>query len=115
MYHSIYFISRGENMSRGSIVNKRKSDFKSQIIVRQVDRIDSLQKQVDALEVDNAKKDKIINSINALRNDLFLTINELKSKSEKYDELIAELTQMRMVMNKTVFKGKWKLIRLLLK
>lgn len=102
-------------MNKRSIRNKRKSNFKNQIIVRQVDKIDSLQKQIDALEIDNAKKDEIINSITSLRDDLFSTINELKSKGEKYDALIAELMQMRMVMNQTVFKGKWKLIRLLLK
>lgn len=104
-----------KNMSRGSTRNKKKSDLRGQIIVRQVDKIDSLQKQVNALEIDNAKKDEIINSINALRDDLFSTINELKGKSEKYDELLAELMQMRKVMNQTVFKGRWKLIRLLLK
>ena len=104
-----------KNMSRGSTRNKKKSDLRGQIIVRQVDKIDSLQKQVSALEIDNAKKDEIINSINALRDDLFVTVNELKSKGEKYDELLAELMQMRKVMSQTVFKGRWKLIRLLLK
>lgn len=104
-----------KNMSRGSTKNKKKSDFRSQIIVRQVDKIDALQKQVNALEIDNAKKDEIIGSIDALRDDLFSIINELKGKSEKYDELLAELMQMRKVMNQTVFKGRWKLIRLLLK
>ena len=104
-----------KNMSRGSTKNKKKSDLKSQIILRQVDKIDSLQKKVSDLEIDNAKKDEIINSINALRDDLFTTVNELKGKGEKYDELIAELIQMRNVMNQTVFKGRWKLIRLLLK
>ena len=102
-------------MSRGSTRNKKKSDLRGQIIVRQVDKIDSLQKQVSALEIDNAKKDEIINSINALRDDLFVTVNEIKSKGEKYDELLAELMQMRKVMSQTVFKGRWKLIRLLLK
>lgn len=101
------------NMSRGS--TKKKSDLKSQIIVRQIDKIDALQKTVSDLKIDNAKKDEIINSINALRNDLFTTVNELKDKSERYDELLAELIQMRSVMNQTVFKGRWKLIRFLLK
>ena len=104
-----------ENMSICFNRNKNKFDSKSQTIVRQVDKIYSLQKKVSALEIDNAKKDEIINSINALRDDLLMTVNELKSKSEKYDELIAELLQMRKVMNQTVFKGRWKLIRLLLK
>ena len=94
---------------------KKKSDLRSQIIVRQVDKIDSLQKQVSLLEIDNVKKDEIINSINALRDDLFETVNELRGKGEEYDRLVAELIQMRNVMNQEVFKGRWKLIRLLLK
>lgn len=104
-----------KSMNKVSKKNKRKADLKSQIIVRQVDKINSLQKKVDSLEIDNAKKDELINFINALRNDFIETINELKSKGDKYDELIAELMQMRNVMNQTVFKGRWRLIRFLLK
>lgn len=102
-------------MSRGSTKNKKKSDLRNKIIVKQVDKIDALQKQISLLEIDNAKKDEIIITVNALRDDLFEIVNELKGKGEKYDGLIAELMQMRSVMNQTVFKGKWKLIRLLLK
>lgn len=103
-------------MSRGfTSKNKKKSDFRNQIIVRQVDEIDALQKKVSDLEIDNAKKDEIINAINALRNDLFAIVNELNGKSEKFDELFDELMQMRKVINQTVFKGRWKLIRFLLK
>lgn len=100
-------------MSRG--ISKNKSDTKSQIILRQVDKIDALQKNISDLKIDNAKKDEIINSISSLRNDLLTVVNELKDKGERYDELLAELIQMRSVMNQTVFKGRWKLIRLLLK
>ena len=95
--------------------NNKKYDFKSKIIARQVDKINSLQKQISSLEIDNAKKDELIKSIDVLRNDLFNIINELKNKSEKCDELIAELIQMKKVINQTVFKGRWKLIRFLIK
>ena len=78
-------------------------------------KVDALQKKVSDLEIDNAKKDEIINAINALRNDLFAIVNELNGKSEKFDELFDELMQMRKVINQTVFKGRWKLIRFLLK
>lgn len=102
-------------MSRGSTKNKKKSDLKSRIITRQVDEINSLQKKVSALEIDSVKKDEIIHSIDTICDDLFEIVNELKGKSEKYDELVKELMQMRNVMNQTVFNGRWKLIRLLLK
>ena len=95
--------------------NKKRSDFKNHIIVRQIDKIDSLQKIVSELKIDCEEKDKIIQSINTIRDDLFETVDELKNKSNEYDRLIAELTEMRNVMNKMVFKGRWKLARLLLK
>lgn len=95
--------------------SRKKYDFKSKIIARQVDKIDYLQKQISALEIDNSKKDELIKSIDILRNDLFDTIIELKDKSEKYNELISELIQMKNAINQTVFNGRWKLIRFLLK
>lgn len=96
-------------------MSKNKSNIKNRIISRQNDKINSLQKEISNLQIDNAKKIELINSIDILRNELFNTVNELKNKSNKYDKLIAELTQMINVMNKTVFKGRWKFIRLLLK
>ena len=103
-------------MSRNFIYkNRKKSNLKNHIIVRQVDKIDALKKKISELELDNSKKDELIYSINALRDDLVDTVNELKDKSNKYDELVTELMQMRNVMNRTVFKGRWKLIRFLLK
>ena len=102
-------------MSRSSIKNKKKSDLKGRIITRQVDEINSLKKKISSLEIDSAKKDEIIHSIDTIRDDLSETANELKGKKEEYDELVEELMQMRNVMNQTVFNGRWKLIRLLLK
>lgn len=95
--------------------NKKKSDMKNRMILNQIDKIDRLQKTIDELTISCEEKDKIIESINALRDDLFTTVNELKKKGEQYDKLIADLTAMKKVMNQTVFKGRWKLIRLLLK
>ena len=102
-------------MSRSSIKNKKKSDLKGRIITRQVDEINFLKKKISSLEIDSAKKDEIIHSIDTIRDDLSETVNELKGKKEEYDELVEELMQMRNVMNQTVFNGRWKLIRLLLK
>lgn len=104
-----------KNMNRDFIKSKKKSDLKGRIISRQVDKINSLQKKILDLEIDNAKKDEIINSINSLYDDLLTIVNGLKSKGDKYDRLILELIQMRNVMNQKVFKGRWKLIRFLLK
>ena len=42
-------------------------------------------------------------------------VESMKSKVELYDRLIGELTEMKKIMNKEVFKGRWNLVRLLLK
>ena len=112
VYHSILLYLRGVYMNN---YKNKKSDFKTKIITRQIDEIDSLRKKISDLEIDNKNKDEIIESINALRNDLINIVNEIKDKSDKYDMLIAEVMQMKSVINKTVFKGRWKLIRFLLK
>ena len=92
----------------------KKSDYKSQIINRQIDEIEHLKQEISKLEIDCEEKNKLINSIDSLRNDLVSVIDELKNKRQEYDKLITELYEMKSVMNQTVFKGRWKLIRLLL-
>ena len=92
----------------------KKSDIKSQIIDRQISEIQRLKQEISKLEIDCEEKNKLINSIDFLHNDLISIIDELKNKRQEYNKLIAELYEMKSVMNQTVFKGKWKLIRLLL-
>lgn len=97
------------------IMSKKKPDIKNRTILNQIDKIDKLEKTISELEISCEEKDKVIASINVLRDDLFTVINQLKKKSDEYDVLIADLMEMRKVMNQTVFKGRWKLIRWLLK
>jgi chromosome segregation ATPase len=93
----------------------KKSDFKNQIINRQIDEIEHLKQKISKLEIDCKEKDSLINSVDSIRSDLTSVVSKLKEQSQQYDGLIAELYQMKTVMNQTVFKGRWKLIRLLLK
>lgn len=95
--------------------NKKKYDVKNQIIKRQIDEIDNLKKTVSKLEISCEEKDKIIDSIDVLYNDLLKTIDDLKVKGNEYDKLISELSEMKTVMNQIVFKGKWKIIKLLIR
>lgn len=89
--------------------------MKSRIIKRQIDEIDSLKKKIADLEIDCKDKDEIIKSIDTLRIDFKETIDDIKRKGEAYDKLIDELTEMKKVMNEEVFKGRWNLVRLLIK
>lgn len=95
--------------------NNKKFNFKNKIIKKQIDEIEFLKQTVSDLKIDCEEKDRLINSINKLRGDLLDIIDDLKEKGNKYDELIEELREMKKVMNQTVFKGRWKLIRFLLK
>lgn len=102
-------------MNKSKKNKKKKADFRSQIIKRQIDEINNLKNTISELEIGHAEKDKIISSINVLRNDLIETVDDLKAKGEEYDKLIAELREMKKVMNEIVFKKRWKIIKLLLK
>ena len=96
--------------------NKKKVfDFKNQIIKKQINEIDDLKATISELEIGCADRDRIINSIDDIRNDLFEVVGELRNKSEEYDKLIADVKKMRDAMNQLVFNGKWKLIRLFLR
>lgn len=97
------------------INSKKNHDIKNRTILSQIDKIDKLEKMISELKISCEEKDSVIASINVLREDLFTIINQLKKKSDEYDSIISDLMEMRKVMNQTVFKGRWKLIRLLLK
>lgn len=96
-------------------ISNRKFQSQKKTIMRQVDEIEKLKHEIESLQIDCNKKDSMINSVNEIRQEFYQVIADLKSKREEYDTLIADLKQMRQVMNQTYFKGKWKLIRFLLK
>ena len=89
----------------------RKSNIKSRIIERQTNEIESLKKRISELEIDCDEKDELISSIDSLR----VEMEDIKSKGEVYDKLVGELTEMKKIMNEEVFKGRWNIIRFLLK
>lgn len=99
----------------GSKKKHRKQDIKSRIIERQTNEIDSLKKQIYDLEIDCDKKDELINSIDSLRVEFDEAIQNIRSKGEAYDALIEELNEMKKIMNEEVFRGKWNIIRLLMR
>lgn len=93
----------------------RKSNVQSRIIERQTNEIEVLKNKVSKLEIDCKDKDDIINSIDSLRVEMNDVVESMRSKVEVYDKLIGELTEMKKIMNKEVFKGRWNLVRLLLR
>lgn len=94
---------------------KNNNDIRSRIIKKQTDEIESLKQTILNLEIDCEKKDELINLVDRMRSEMLDVVNEIKVKSREYDALINDLKQMKKAMNEDYFKGRWNLVRLLLK
>ena len=90
-------------------------ETKKKIVLRQLDEIEKLKSSIFELEIDSEKRTELIDSITDIRTELYEVIDDLSERREEYTRLIEDLRQMKMVMNQTVFKGKWRLIKLLLR
>ena len=95
--------------------HKKRLEFQNKMISRQSEQIDSLKLEIEKLKSKCDEKDKIINSVTPLRNELIENINEIKKHKKEYKMLIEELKKMKKIINQTVYKGRWRLIRLLIK
>lgn len=94
---------------------KRKLEFQKKMISRQSEQIDELKLQIQKLELKCKEKDKIIQSVSSLRDELTQNVSEIKERKAEYKSLIEELRKMKTIMNQEVFKGRWRLIRFLMK
>ena len=94
---------------------EKKYETQKKIVLRQLDEIEKLKSSISELEIDSEKRTELIDSITDIRTELYEVIDDLGEKREEYTRLIEDLRQMKMVMNQTVFKGKWRLIKLLLR
>lgn len=94
---------------------KKKLEVQQKIISRQLKQIEDLESQVQKLKLELKDKDEIINSITPLRNELLESVADANNCKKQYKELINELRKMKDVFNQEVFKGRWHLIKLLIK
>lgn len=94
---------------------EKKYETQKKIVLRQLDEIEKLKSSISELEIDSEKRAELIDSITDIRTELYEVIDDLSERREEYTRLIEDLRQMKMVMNQTVFKGKWRLIKLLLR
>lgn len=94
---------------------EKKYETQKKIVLRQLDEIEKLESSISELEIDSEKRTELIDSITDIRTELYEVIDDLSERREEYTRLIEDLRQMKMVMNQTVFKGKWRLIKLLLR
>ena len=77
--------------------------------------ISKLLKENEKLKSELIEKDKIINSVEPMRKEMTENLKEQKRLKNEYKKLILELKKMKGIMNQTVFRGRWWLIKLLLK
>lgn len=94
---------------------EKKIEFQKKMIARQAEQIESLKSQIEELKKKCDEKDDIINSVSSLRNELISNVEAAKEYKEQYKSLVEEVKKMKDVMNQTVYKNKWKLVRFLIK
>ena len=94
---------------------KKRLDFQQSMISRQLKQIEDLKLQNENLKLECKKKDEIINSIAPLREELAKNVEKVKKHKKELKELINELRKMKDIINRTVYKGRWWLIKILLR
>jgi hypothetical protein len=94
---------------------KKRLDFQQKMIFRQSEQIEELKIQNEKLKLKLQEKDEIINSVAILKDELVKNVADSKKYKEEFARLIDELRKMKEVINKEVFKGRWRLIKFLIK
>lgn len=94
---------------------KRKLETQSKIISRKSKQIEDLESHVSKLKLEIEEKNMIIDSVASLKNELSFHVTEAKKYKEESKELVQELKKMKKIFNREVFKGRWNLIKFLIK
>lgn len=94
---------------------KKRLAFQQKMIARQSKEIERLKNDNEKLTLECQKKDELIRTVEPMRKEMTDNIKEHKKLKEQYKSLIQELKKMKSIINKDVYKGRWWLIRLLLK
>lgn len=99
-------------------MKKRKSKYgriKGSIIKRQADEIRLLKSRINELNNACQQKDEMIESVDRFRQEFMNLIEETKGKKKEYEKLIGEVRAMRDALNREVFKGRWSIVKWLIK
>ena len=94
---------------------KKRLEFQQKIISRQSNEIESLNAEIMKLRLQIEEKDNVINSIEPMKKELAENIAEVKQYKNEYKSLIQELKKMKNIVNQEVYRGRWNIIRLLMK
>ena len=94
---------------------ERENEKQKNTINRQREEIEALQEELMDLQLDNEKKDKIIELVEKYQKEMQECISEINNQKNEYQKLIDELKEMKRVANESAFNNRWWLIRLLMK
>lgn len=94
---------------------KKRLDFQQKIISRKSEEIDELKAENEKLKLELQEKIDLINSVEPMRKELEQNVEEIKKYKKQYKSLVQELRKMKEIMNKEVYKGRWILVKLLIR
>lgn len=94
---------------------KKRLDFQQKMISRQSEQIIDLKSDIEKLKQKLKEKDEIINMVTPLRNEMIENNKECRKLRNKYKNLINELKKMKKIMDVTVYKGRWRLVKWLIR
>lgn len=94
--------------------NKRL-EFQQKMISRQSKQIEDLESKIKKLTLECQKKDELINTVEPMQNEMAENIKEYRKLKSDYQKLIDELKQMKEIINQEVYRGKWRLVKWLIK
>ena len=94
---------------------ERNIEFQRNIIIKQSEKIKELESRIAELELKCEEKDREIMSVSILKEELTKNVEEIKEYRECYMTLLNEIRKMKDTINKEVYKGKWSIIKFLIK
>lgn len=93
----------------------KKIENQEKMISRQSEQIELLNAQIAKLKLEIEEKDNMINSIAYLKDELIQKNKDIDKYKEQFRKLIEELRQMKKIINLEVYKGRWNLIKFLIR
>lgn len=94
---------------------QKRLEFQEKIISRQSEQIKSLKSEIEELKLIIEEKDELIESVDYLRCELIKDTDDIKTYKEQYKKLIQELKDMKKILNQELCKGRYNLVKFLIK
>lgn len=94
---------------------KRRLEFQQKMISRQSEQIEELKSQIEKLKLEIEDKDMVIRSVEPMRNELAQNVTDIKKYKDEYRSLVNEIRKMKEIINQEVYRGRWRLVKFLIK